>query len=165
MKISNYGEKLIKHFESLHDGDLKQIGLQPKMCPSGIWTEGWGHAIVYNGKFLKGIENKDLAFRLATVFTESDADKLFKSDIEEVCADVEGRLTVQLKQHEFDALVSHAYNCGLSPTLFRMINTKTGDLKEFWTSRYVTADGIKMKGLVRRRAVEYNLYATGELNL
>jgi len=32
--------KLIVRYESLHDGDLKQIGLQPKMDPIGIWTEG-----------------------------------------------------------------------------------------------------------------------------
>lgn len=28
--------KLISHYESLHDGDLKMIGLQPKMDPVGI---------------------------------------------------------------------------------------------------------------------------------
>jgi lysozyme len=40
MKISEKGLDLIKHFESLHDGDLTIVGLQPKMCPAGIWTEG-----------------------------------------------------------------------------------------------------------------------------
>ena len=40
MKTGIKGIDLIKEFESLHDGDLKQVGLQPKMCPAGIWTEG-----------------------------------------------------------------------------------------------------------------------------
>ena len=39
MKTSQKGINLIKYFESLHDGDLTEIGLQPKMCPAGIWTE------------------------------------------------------------------------------------------------------------------------------
>ena len=39
MKTSQIGIDLIKHFEGLHDGDLKKIGLQPKKCPAGIWTE------------------------------------------------------------------------------------------------------------------------------
>lgn len=56
-----------KHFESLHDGDLTIIGLQPKMCPAGIWTEGYGNAIVdpLTGKFLKGSENKGRASLVA----------------------------------------------------------------------------------------------------
>lgn len=32
-------EQLIKHYESLHDGDLSAIGLQPKMDCLGIWTD------------------------------------------------------------------------------------------------------------------------------
>ena len=55
MKTSNIGIELIKEFESLHDGDLSIIGLQPKMCPAGIWTEGYGHAMRDNkGNFIKG---------------------------------------------------------------------------------------------------------------
>lgn len=46
MKTSENGIILIKHYESLHDGDLSRIGLQPKMCPAGYWTEGYGHAIL-----------------------------------------------------------------------------------------------------------------------
>lgn len=36
--INEAGISLIKEFESLHDGDLSVIGLQPKQCPAGIWT-------------------------------------------------------------------------------------------------------------------------------
>jgi hypothetical protein len=52
-------EQLIKHYESLHDGDLSAIGLQPKMDSLGIWTEGWG-SVVYDGnnRVIRGIENK-----------------------------------------------------------------------------------------------------------
>ena len=45
MKIGKEGIDLIKKWESLHDGNLKLIGLQPKMCPAGYWTEGYGNVI------------------------------------------------------------------------------------------------------------------------
>ena len=64
--------QVIKHYEGLHDGDLSKIGLQPKMDPSGIWTEGWGHAIHQNGKFIRGASNKALAYKLAIVKTEAE---------------------------------------------------------------------------------------------
>ena len=41
MRTSERGMNLIKKYEGLHDGDLKAIGLQPKMCPANVWTEGW----------------------------------------------------------------------------------------------------------------------------
>jgi GH24 family phage-related lysozyme (muramidase) len=44
--INNNGLQLEEHYESLNDGDLTLIGLQPKMDCCGIWTEGWGHAMV-----------------------------------------------------------------------------------------------------------------------
>jgi len=55
MAVTSKTVELIKYFEGLHDGDLKRIGLQPKMCPSGVWTEGYGRAMRdANGKFIKG---------------------------------------------------------------------------------------------------------------
>ena len=62
MKTSQKGIDLIKHFESLHDGDLTQIGPQQKMDVKGIWTAGWGHAIINKGGFVMGEEQKDLAY-------------------------------------------------------------------------------------------------------
>ena len=76
MKTGKLGIKLIKEFESLHDGDLKKIGLQPKMDPIGIWTEGYGRAMRdKKGNFLKGIGNKLLAEKSATINTEAQAEK------------------------------------------------------------------------------------------
>ena len=56
MKTSSSGIALIAYFEQYHDGDLTKIGLQPKMCPAGIWTVGLGHALINKntGKWLKG---------------------------------------------------------------------------------------------------------------
>ena len=68
--ISSKAIELIKHYESLHDGDLHKIGLQPKMDPVGIWTEGWGRAMVgKNGKFIKGADNRNVAYASQTIHT------------------------------------------------------------------------------------------------
>ena len=41
VEVNKEGIVLVKHFESLHDGDLTMIGLQPKLCPAGIWKAGY----------------------------------------------------------------------------------------------------------------------------
>jgi len=50
MRAINYeGLGIIKKFEGLEDGDPTTVNLDPYVCPGGVWTIGWGHAIFYNG--------------------------------------------------------------------------------------------------------------------
>jgi lysozyme len=160
MRTSNVGIELIKRFESLHDGDLSQIGLQPKMCPSLIWTSGWGNALVYNGKFLRGAENKDLAYAIGTVKDIKEADWQLAKNLQKFEKIVLGKLKVKLNQNQFDALVSHTYNTGGSNTLFRLINENAGREKiyNWFTTKYITGNGVKLKGLIRRRKAEADLF-------
>ena len=162
METSQVGIQLIKEFESLHDGDLTQIGLQPKMCPAGIWTEGWGNAIIEpkTGKFLKGEENKERAYQLAIAKTEKIADAQLAQNLKKFEAIVNRKLKVKVSQNQFDALVSHTYNTGGSNTLFRLINSNapSQDIKDWIETRYITANGVKLNGLVRRRKAESDLY-------
>lgn len=160
MRTSNVGIELIKRFESLHDGDLSQIGLQPKMCPAGIWTSGWGNAIVYKGKFLRGAENKDLAYAIGTVKDIKEADWQLAKNLQKFEKIVLGKLKVKLNQNQFDALVSHTYNTGGSNTLFRLINENAGREKiyNWFTTKYITGNGVKLKGLIRRRKAEADLF-------
>src|SRR5665647_1325406 len=74
---------LTKHFESLHDGDLTIIGLQPKMCPAGIWTEGYGNAIIdpVTGKFLTDSENKGRASLLSDIYDEAGASEQLEKNL------------------------------------------------------------------------------------
>ena len=82
MKTNLEGVKLIKEFESLHDGDLTLIGLQPKMDPIGIWTEGYGRAMRdKNGNFIKGTTNKKLAYDNITIRTIAEAEKALSQDL------------------------------------------------------------------------------------
>lgn len=161
MKTSQIGIDLIKHFEGLHDGDLKVIGLQPKMCPAGVWTEGYGRAMRdKNGKFIRGIENKKLAYSRITIKTEEQAQEALRKDLIYFEKIVLSKLKVSVKQQQFDALVSHTYNTGGSDTLFKLINKKAPSIqiKKWFETKYITAGGVVFKGLVERRKAESKLY-------
>jgi len=159
MKTSQIGIDLIKHFEGLHDGDLHEIGLQPKMCPAGIWTEGYGRAMRdKNGNFIRGKENKKLAYSLITIRTEEEAEKALQEDLPPYEKQVILKSKRALSQNEFDALVSHRYNTGGSSTLSEMVNSRNPLLKGWWISHYIIGGGKKLKGLIERRKAEAKLF-------
>lgn len=158
--------KLIERYESLHDGDLKQVGLQPKMDPIGIWTEGWGHAIVGpDGKFVRGPENKDLAYKLSKIKTEEDAFKILEKDVQYTYLVIERKIKVDLTENQKAALSSFIYNTGGSPTLFSLINNKSPRIYDWWTTHYITAGGVRLRGLVNRRKSEAELFVNDKLIL
>jgi lysozyme len=127
MKTSKKGLDLIKKFEGLHDGDLKKTGLQPKMCPAGIWTVGYGYALVNKktGKWIKGQSDYPLILEqypeLETM-TEKQAEEQLAEIIKKYERIVLNKVKIKLTQHQFDALVSHTFNTGGSNGLFKLIN-------------------------------------------
>jgi lysozyme len=167
LRTGDKGIKLIKHYESLHDGDLSEIGLQPKMDCRGIWTEGWGHAMVHKGKFLKGIRNKKLAYSLSTIHTVEEATVVLKQDLRKR----ENRLNsfgLDLKQWQFDALMSMGYNIGMyalrNSTLVKYIREGKPLHEIQWQfSVWNKSAGKVLSGLVKRRWAEAHLYGTGKL--
>jgi lysozyme len=168
MKTDEQGCNLIKGFESIHDGNLSKVGLQPKLCPAGVWTVGYGHALFLNGKPLK----KDDFWKIAKYFpqfenmTLENANQLLAQDLVKYENIVFKNLKRPVDQNEFDALVSYTFNCGYSDTMFRLINSYASDnsLCDWWEKHYITAEGVLLPGLIRRRKSEYVLFSTGELN-
>lgn len=156
MKTSQIGIDLIKHFEGLHDGDLRTIGLQPKMCPAGIYTEGYGRAMRdEKGNFIR---DKKTALKNISINTESMAQRMLVLDLQVFERVVMQKITRPLKQNEFDALVSFTYNTGGSKTLFEMVNSNNILLREWWISHYIMGGGKKLNGLIARRKAEAKLY-------
>lgn len=49
---------LVKQYEGIPDGNPATDNIDPYLDPVGIWTIGWGHAITYQGRFLKGAADK-----------------------------------------------------------------------------------------------------------
>ena len=163
MKTGSKGIALIKEFESLHDGDEKQIGLQPKLCPAGIWTEGYGRAMRNDkGEFIKGIANKALAYSRISIHNEAEAVKALMEDLGPREQLVMQKIKVPLTQNQFDALVAYFYNIGFSDTIAKLINGKfpIEQITTWWKSHYVTGEGnpTPLAGLVRRRTAEANLF-------
>jgi lysozyme len=161
MKTSNIGINLIEKFESLHDGDLTLLGLQPKMDPIGIWTEGYGHAMRdKKGNFIRGAANKALAYANITIHTKEEARKVLLQDLSSREHTVMQNIKIELNQNQFDALVSYVYNTGGSSTLYKLINTRAPEVtvRKWFETKYITADGVKLAGLVKRRKAESNLF-------
>ena len=160
---------LTKHCESLHDGNLKEIGLQPKMCPAGIWTEGYGRAMRYKGEFLKGAENEALANKLATIHTVEQAIEALKEDLQ----DYENRvlsLKLNLKVYQLEALTDFAYNEGFAnlQQSHLLQKVKAGAKPEIitaefmkWNKAHVKGKLIVLPGLTFRRQSEALYFNTG----
>lgn len=161
MRTSQIGIDLIKEFESLHDGDLKKPCLQPKMDPLGIWTEGYGRAMRDDkGNFLKGAGNKASAEKRATILTEKEAEDALRQDLEIYENIVAKKVRVPITQNQFDALVSHTYNTGGSDGLFKLINDRAAGaaIRNWFVTKYITAQDVKLNGLIRRRKAEADLF-------
>jgi len=159
--------KLVSHYESLHDGDLSVIGLQPKMCPAGYWTEGYGRVIRDEKGMLKGISNKAKAYKLSTIKTVEQALKALNEDLEEYENRVNS-LHLVINQDQKDALVSFSYNVGFDAlkgsTLLKLVKAKASATqidKEF--RKWNKGGGKVLPGLVARRTSEALLFITGEV--
>ncbi len=162
--MSNILIELVTHFEGLHDGDLHQIGLQPKMDPVGIWTEGWGRAMIgKDGKFIKGADKKTLAYASQTIHTKEEADAALLVDLKPFQLQVHRKVTIPLTEAQEAALVSFFYNTGGSSTLCKLVNAKDPSLVDWWSSHYTSAQGVELKGLKLRRQTEAHLFSTGDL--
>ena len=142
MRISEEGKDLIKSFEGCR--------LNAYKCSAGVPTIGYGNTYYPNGDKVQ----------MDDVITLEQAKELFDDLIVRYERIVNSKLKVEVKQNEFDALVSHTYNTGGSTTLFRLVNAKADKekIKNWFTTKYITANGKRLKGLVIRRQKEWLLY-------
>ncbi len=164
--------ELIKSFESLHDGDLTQIGLQPKMDPIGIWTEGYGRAMIdpRTKQFLKGAKNKDYANKIRTINTEIEATEALNEDLKKYATMAANALTnnywLKLNENQKGALTSFVYNCGTGKpyNIFKNIQNyldgkmTKDNLVSYWNSSVIKSGGKILNGLIRRRKAEAQLF-------
>jgi lysozyme len=160
--------QLVSHYESLHDGDLKTIGTQPKMCPAGFWTEGYGELILdAQKKPLKGLATRTTAYKFAKIHTKEEALEALNKTLAEYRANVV-KLVGNIDEDKISALISFSYNVGINAlrksTLLKNIlagadNTTIEKNFMAWTK----AGGKTLPGLIYRRKSEALLFTTGEL--
>ncbi|MBJ8436259.1 lysozyme [Acinetobacter lactucae] len=119
---------------------------------TGIWSIGYGTTRYPNGSSVQ--KSDTCTLEQAKAYMQHDL-KIFERA-------VNSAVKVPLKQTQFDALVSLTYNIGVGAfkksTLLKKLNS--GDYKgaanqfDVW----VNAGGKRLAGLVRRRAVEKQLF-------
>lgn len=143
MKTSQNGINLILLFEGFSS--------KPYLDSAGIPTIGYGNTYYPGGK---RVTMKDPAI------TRERGAELFSSVLPAYEKIVNSKIKVALTRNQFDALVSHTYNTGGSDTLFSLINKKANPdaIRDWFTTRYITAGGKVLSGLVRRRKAEADLF-------
>jgi len=161
MIVSDEGLRFIAEFESLHDGDLTKIGIQPKTDCSGIWTVGYGHALFIHGKPVFDFALVEKFFPEFLNIDDAKAWELLKEDTNKAGDIVKASVRAYYTQRQFDMLTSHTMNTGGSSTLFQLINdgAKMEDIGNWWKNHYITSLEKKLPGLVRRRSEEFTIYS------
>lgn len=142
LNISQNGVELIKHFEGLRLEAYKPVPTEK------YYTIGYGH---YSSDLTRDSR-----------ITQDDAEMILKKDLEKFVAGVNDVLLVPVNQNQFDALVSFAYNLGISAlrssTLLKLVNQRKFTDAEKQFSAWVHAGGQVLGGLVKRRQAEKELF-------
>jgi len=110
MTTSEKGLALIEHYEGIRSLAYR--------CPAGVWTIGIGTTIYPDGTPVK--EGDRISYKQARDYLMHDLCKIEYQ--------LDQMLTIRLLQHQFDALVSFAYNVGCNAlrksTLLRYVNAR-----------------------------------------
>lgn len=169
MKVSNEGLlEILKHegFKPYYydDWNGKKMLVEGQKAV-GFWTIGYGTL------YREGMRSILPPLKPSTVITREKAISLARMDVKKAEDFVNSKLKRKISQNEFDALVSHAYNTGGSSNLMKLVNFggtlkyggKTYDLKSWWLGTYITNASTKkvMKGLLRRRREEWEMFTNG----
>jgi len=143
MKTSEEGKRFITRWEG--------VALEPYLCPAGKWTIGVGHRIPD-----RLIPFRAIGIHEAMEFLEHDL-RLFEYAVNR------GRKDVPVEQHQFDALVSLAFNIGVTAfsrsTLLRVLVRGDDPAPHFVD--WCKANGEVVRGLRQRRLSEAVLYKEG----
>jgi lysozyme len=144
MTTGSKGKDLIKKWESCKLAAYK--------CSAGKDTIGYGNTFYEDGSKVKP----------GDIITKQRAEELFSNLLPRFESIVNKNIKVLINQNQFDALVSHTWNTGGSNTLFSLINKKASDaeIRNWFETKYITANGKVFNGLVNRRKEEANLYFT-----
>lgn len=146
-KLNQAGIDLIKEFEGFKG--------QAYRCPAGVWTVGYGHTsrAGWPRVFPNTVVSKDVAEEILKIDL-----KRFEEDIKNTL----GESVNSLNDNQYSALVSLCYNIGsgafAKSSAVKLI--RAGKIEEAaqrilpWNK----AGGKVLKGLVRRRKAEYELY-------
>ena len=146
MRLDKKGLDLIAEFEGL--------SLKPYLCSAKVPTIGYGSTFYENGTKVKLTD---------APITKQRAEQLLKNTADKFAEKVAVLITKPVTQNQFNALVSFAFNVGVSAlkvsTLLKLVNNNPNDgniAKELL--KWNKAGGRVVQGLTNRRIKESALY-------
>ena len=141
---------LIKKYEGLRLKAYKDTG--------GVWTIGYGHT-----------SDDYFPVNSKSRITAEKAEELLAHDLKEAEAAVDRLVKVPMNANQRGALVSFTYNLGegqvSESTLLKKLNAGDYASVPAQMKRWVYDDGVKLRGLVRRRADEALLWKDYQVKL
>ena len=146
MEYSKNGAHLTESFEGLRLTAYADPG-----TGGAPWTIGYGHT--------------GLDVHPGLTITQEQAEELLMQDIKKASAAVNAKVTGDITQEEFDALVDFVFNVGAgnfaASTLLKKVNSGDihGAAAEF--EKWDMAAGKHMAGLLRRRHAEAEEFLLG----
>lgn len=157
--INPEGQELIESFESCvlyvyDDLVVNKDGSYPEWSgwrPKGTLTIGFGHTddAKHPLKIKKGLR-----------ITREQAEEILAVDLDECEDDVSRMVKVALTNNQFASLVSFQFNTGAlgKSTLLKVLNKGDYEGVPSELRKWVNSKGKKLRGLVRRREAEVNLW-------
>jgi lysozyme len=158
LRTTERGLALIREFEGLR--------LAGYVCPAGVATIGYGHTEAAGGavRYKDGTSASKVI--VGRAITKAEAERILAADIDRFEDGVERAIgpamLARLSPHQFDALVSLAFNIGLGAfgrsTVLKRIKAGRFDMVPAAIMMWVKAGGKTLPGLVRRRRAECALW-------
>jgi GH24 family phage-related lysozyme (muramidase) len=156
--VSKKGVNLLKSIEQLATTPYDdQTGRDITKWVEGA-TIGYGHLISNSEwpKYKNGI-------------TQDEATALFNDDLKPYVNTVKTKVTADMTQNEFDAMVILTFNIGqrgfTNSSVLKKVNNPSAktpykSLEEAWKA-WNKSQGVLNKGLINRRQAEWNIYNKG----
>ena len=148
--------KISNEFRNLLKNKIEKLSLVPYIPTKGdVPTIGYGCTKWEDGSLVK-LTDKPI--------TKERAETLFNFTIQKYEKCVRDTIKIQLLQHEYDALVSIAYNAGIGAfagsQIAKALNANNRLLAKDWFPKsFVTCAGIPNSGLVNRRNAELDMFS------
>ncbi len=144
MKINQAGLNLIKKYEGFRSRAYRDA--------VGVWTIGYGHTS------MAGLPKVTPGLKIS----RQQGEYILARDVEKFAREIRPMILVDLTDNQFSALVSFAYNVGganfRKSSVLKRVNAGRFDAVPNRLSLWVKAGGRTLKGLVRRRAAEGELF-------
>jgi lysozyme len=142
LQTSEQGLRLIADFEGCQ--------LAPYQCSAGVWTSGIGHTA---------------GVKPGAVISERQAAANLLDDVRNVERGIARCINVTMPQQVYDAVSAFAFNVGVNAacnsTLATFIKRRQWQAACDQLPRWVYVNGVKSKGLERRRNAEQALCLQG----